>query len=92
MEIDFLGGAGEVGRSAILIKDEKNILLDYGIKIDGKTEYPLPAPRVDAYIPSHAHLDHSGFAPALYKSGLPAAFGTEPQNSLQNCSLKILSS
>ena len=48
MEIDFLGGAGEVGRSAILIKDEKNILLDYGIKIDGKTEYPLPAPRVDA--------------------------------------------
>jgi putative mRNA 3-end processing factor len=82
MEIDFLGGAGEVGRSAILIKDEKNILLDYGIKIDGKTEYPLPAPRVDAYIPSHAHLDHSGFAPALYKSGLPAAFGTEPTKQL----------
>ena len=78
MEVKLLGGAGEVGRSGILLKGEKNILLDYGIKIDGKTEYPLAAGRVDAFVLSHAHLDHSGYAPALYHDSMPVSFGTEP--------------
>ncbi len=78
MEISFLGGAGEVGRSAILLKGEKNILLDNGIKLDHKTEYPLETGRVDAFVLSHAHLDHSGSAPSLYRSSFPVAFGTAP--------------
>ena len=78
MEIKFLGGASEVGRSGILLKDRKNILMDYGLKVNDKLEYPMPAGRVDAFILSHAHLDHCGNAPALYHDGIPAAFGTEP--------------
>ncbi len=78
LEIRFLGGAREVGRSGILIRDRKNILLDYGIKVGEKVEYPLRAGKVDAVVLSHAHLDHSGNAPALYHYGMPAAFGTEP--------------
>ncbi len=78
MEISFLGGAGEVGRSAVLLKGEKNILLDSGVKIDHKIEYPIEAGRVDALVLSHAHLDHSGSAPSLYRSAFPVAFGTAP--------------
>ncbi len=83
MEIRFLGGASEVGRSGILMQDGKNnILMDYGLKINGHTEYPLPAGDVDAFILSHAHLDHCGNAPALYRMGMPVAFGTAPSLGL----------
>lgn len=78
MEISFLGGAGEVGRSGILLKGKKKILLDYGIKINGTNEYPLPAGNIDAFILSHAHLDHCGDAPSLYHYGSPPTFGTPP--------------
>ncbi len=79
MQITFLGGAREVGRSAILVNAEKRFLLDYGIKLDHKTEYPLPLhAKLDAYVLSHAHLDHSGFAPHLYSNSYVQAFGTAP--------------
>lgn len=82
MDIQILGAGQEVGRSGILLKGSKNILLDYGIKVEEKVEYPLPAGRVDGFVLSHAHLDHSGFSPALYHHGMPAAFGTEPTKEL----------
>ena len=82
LQIKFLGGAGEVGRSGILVHDMKTMLLDYGIKIDGHTEYPLPAGRIDACFVSHAHLDHSGYAPVVYQDGFPDAFATAPTMKL----------
>jgi putative mRNA 3-end processing factor len=80
LKVEFLGGASEVGRSAILLKGNKSILMDYGVKIDhlNKNVYPIPTGIVDAFILSHAHLDHCGFAPALYMNGNPVAFGTSP--------------
>ena len=82
MEIKFLGGASEVGRSGILLNGKKRILLDYGVKINEKTEYPLPAGEIDAFILSHAHLDHCGNAPSLYHYGYPPTFGTAPTLAL----------
>ena len=82
MEIEFLGGAREVGRSAMLIKGSSNLLLDYGAMIDGKTTYPLPAGRVDACVLSHAHLDHCGAIPVLYKTYFPVTYGTSPTKEL----------
>ncbi len=61
--IRFLGGAKEVGKSAILINDE--ILLDYGIKPTDPPEYPLNGMRPKALIITHGHLDHCGLAPNL---------------------------
>ncbi|MGC8662308.1 MAG: MBL fold metallo-hydrolase [Candidatus Micrarchaeia archaeon] len=88
MEIQFLGGASEVGRSAIFIKDDKKILLDYGIKIDGKIEVPMDAAGAEIAVLSHAHLDHSGYMPTLFFSNYPKTIATEPTMRLSELLLK----
>lgn len=93
MDIQVLGAGQEVGRSAILLRGNKKILMDYGVKVDGKIGYPMTAGAVDAFVLSHAHLDHSGFSPSLYHYGVPVAFGTEPTMKLAelliNDSIKV---
>jgi len=89
LEIQFLGGAGEVGRSAFLLKDDKNILLDYGAKNGTpRLEYPLIPAKVDAVVVSHAHFDHTGALPILYDGQLPVAFGTKPTKELSELLLE----
>ena len=88
MILKFLGGAQEVGRSAVLFEDSKRILLDYGIKLNRHTEYPVEMPRVEALFLSHAHLDHSGSAPALYNAAPIPTFGTLPTLKLSELLLK----
>ncbi|MEM4472656.1 MAG: MBL fold metallo-hydrolase [Archaeoglobaceae archaeon] len=59
--IKFLGGCGEVGRSAVAVD---SIILDYGIKPSSPPEFPMDfSPK--AILVSHAHLDHLGFVPSL---------------------------
>ncbi|MFH1106986.1 MAG: MBL fold metallo-hydrolase RNA specificity domain-containing protein [Candidatus Micrarchaeota archaeon] len=73
MRLRFLGAAREVGRSCVLAEGKKSVLLDCGVKIGDRDEYPLVdariARRLDAAVLSHAHLDHSGYLPALYGLG-----------------------
>jgi KH/beta-lactamase-domain protein len=74
-----LGGFHEVGRSAILVQTEEScVLLDCGISAgasEPRTAYPrvdagdFDIDRLDAVIISHAHLDHCGFVPFLFKYG-----------------------
>lgn len=74
MELDFLGGALEVGGSSILLNiSGKNILFDAGIR-QSSTKDSLPNFRaiqdygdIDAIIISHAHLDHIGSLPLISK-------------------------
>jgi hypothetical protein len=75
IRLTALGGFREVGRSAILLQTpESKVLLDCGIK-PGSNEYPyLNVPEFDisklnAVVVSHAHLDHCGMVPYLYKIG-----------------------
>ncbi|MFB6123336.1 MAG: MBL fold metallo-hydrolase [Haloferacaceae archaeon] len=63
MDIRFLGGAGEVGRSAVLVDD--SLLLDYGMLTDNPPQFPVAAPDPDAVVVSHGHLDHVGNVPSL---------------------------
>jgi len=63
MEIRFLGGAREVGRSAILVNDR--LLLDYGTKTGTVPQFPVDAPDPEAVVVSHGHLDHVGAVPSL---------------------------
>ena len=63
MNVQFLGGAGEVGRSAILVND--SLLLDFGTKTDDPPRYPVGDVSPEAVVASHGHLDHVGAIPAL---------------------------
>ncbi len=87
VRIVALGGFQEVGRSAILVQTaESNVLLDIGIKPSTLTdEYPyldlndFDIDNLDAVIISHAHLDHCGFLPFLFKYGYKGpVYTTEP--------------
>ena len=72
-----LGGFRQVGRSCILITtSESKILLDCGIHPSVNepwNAYPrldwadIDLDEIDAVVISHAHLDHTGFLPVLYK-------------------------
>lgn len=63
MELRFLGGADEVGRSAILVNDR--LLLDYGIKSGTPPQFPVGDVDPEAVVVSHGHLDHAGAVPSL---------------------------
>jgi len=79
--LDCFGASGEVGRSAFLLHTDKKILLDYGVKIfdkSGKPQYPSSDVDPDFAVISHAHLDHSGFVPALYRKGRIRWYATPP--------------
>ena len=72
-----LGGSREVGRSSFLIQTpESRVMIDCGINVSSENrafphlEVPeIRLPELDAVIISHAHLDHCGFIPYLFKYG-----------------------
>ncbi|RLE58958.1 MAG: beta-CASP ribonuclease aCPSF1 [Thermoprotei archaeon] len=87
VRITALGSFREVGRSAILIQTpESNILLDAGIKPTSNGDelpyFDLPEfdiSNLDAVIITHAHLDHCGILPYLFKYGYKGpVYMTEP--------------
>ena len=90
MIIKFLGGCDEVGREAFLVKDKNtNVLLEYGVELQPEILLPLiPNVRVDGVLVSHAHLDHSGMVPLLYKFQTPKLFTTPPTLDLMNLLLE----
>jgi len=78
VRVTALGGGRQVGRSCFLLQTPvSRILIDCGVDVSssGKNKYPyLEAPELDistldAVIVSHAHLDHTGLVPYLYKMG-----------------------
>ncbi len=78
MTIQFLGAAGEVTGSKHLITTNKGkrILVDCGmfqgkgLDTDKKNRNPGFEPsEIDHIILSHAHIDHSGLIPYVYKRG-----------------------
>ena len=90
-----LGGFNQVGRSCMLLTtQESKILLDCGILPN--TKFPWDSyPRldwadfdindIDAIVISHAHLDHSGYLPVLFKYGYKGpVYCTEPTLALMS--------
>ncbi len=79
LRITALGGYLEVGRSSTLLQTgDSNIIVDCGVNVgyDAPVQYlprfDLPEfdiNTLDAVVITHAHLDHSGFVPYLFKYG-----------------------
>ena len=99
-----LGGVKQVGRSCfIVVTRESKIMLDCGInpgETSGLNAYPrldwfdFDLDDLDAVVISHAHIDHQGFLPTLFKFGYKGPiYCTEPtlplMNLLQMDSVKI---
>lgn len=77
LRMTALGGYREVGRSATLLSTrESKILVDCGMHTSDPDLRPYfnapevqPLVDIDAVVITHAHLDHCGLLPALYKYG-----------------------
>jgi len=78
VRLTFMGGARQVGRSCLLLQTPNSkVLIDCGVDVasKGKDKFPyLDIPEfdirtLDAVVLSHAHLDHVGLLPYLYKMG-----------------------
>ena len=78
VRVTVLGGGRQVGRSCFLLQTPNSkILLDCGIDVSsqGKEKFPyfnvpeFDITQLDAVIIGHAHLDHVGLLPYLYKMG-----------------------
>jgi KH/beta-lactamase-domain protein len=73
-----LGGYRQVGRSCSLLHtQDSKIIIDCGVDVSSENNGSpyihlpevLPIEKIDAVVLTHAHLDHSGLVPLLYKYG-----------------------
>src|SRR5215204_3828316 len=102
-----LGGVKQVGRSCfVVVTPETKVMLDCGInpgEMSGLDAYPrldwfnFDLDDLDAVVISHAHIDHQGFLPTLFKYGYRGpVYCTEPTLPLmillQTDSVKIAKS
>lgn len=77
IELEFIGAAqGVTGSKHILRTSKAAVLLDCGMfqgrrreSNDRNRSLGVPIDEIDAVVLSHAHIDHAGLLPLLYKKG-----------------------
>jgi len=94
IRITSLGGYRQVGRScSLLMTRESKILVDCGVDVSSEDNggpylnapEVMPLDNLDAVVLTHAHLDHSGLVPALYKYGFDGPiYCTPPTRDLMS--------
>ena len=96
MKVTFIGAVHEVTGSRTLIQcGNSKILVDYGME-QGRNEFenidlPVSPSEIDCVFLTHAHIDHSGHLPLLYKQGFRGkVYSTEATCSL--CHIMLLDS
>lgn len=87
--LNSLGGFAEIGRSSMILStNESNVLLDCGMNLytkDPLSKFPrfdstgIKPSEIDGVLLTHAHFDHTGFLPMLFKYGYNGpVYCTEP--------------
>jgi len=96
MRVQFIGAAHEVtGSCTLLTVCGKHYLVDCGME-QGKdvfqnVELPVAPGLIEAVFLTHAHIDHSGMLPKLYKDGFRGLiYTTEATTNL--CSIMLMDS
>lgn len=96
MRIQFIGATHEVTGSCTLLEvNGKYYLVDCGME-QGKDVFqnialPVPAVQIEAVFLTHAHIDHSGMLPRLYKDGFQGSiYATDVTSDL--CNIMLLDS
>jgi metallo-beta-lactamase family protein len=81
MQLSFLGAARQVTGSMFLLQlvDGYQILIDCGTDMERKIDFeepieqksffPFDASLINLVVLTHAHIDHSGNIPMLYREG-----------------------
>lgn len=94
MKIQFIGATHEVTGSCTLLEvNNKYYLVDCGME-QGKDVFqnvalPVPANTIEAVFLTHAHIDHSGMLPKLYKDGFRGSiYATDVTCDLCNIMLR----
>ncbi len=91
MKISFHGSAGEVTGSCILVETKKTkFLVDCGMfqgsrfsRSDNFEPWQFDPKEIDFVLLTHAHIDHSGRLPKLYKDGFNGkVYSTRPTEEL----------
>ena len=93
MRLTFMGAAGTVTGSKYLLEhDGHRVLVDCGLfqglkqlRLRNWDPLPLDAGKIDAVVLTHAHIDHSGYLPALARQGFKGpVFTTDATRELCN--------
>lgn len=96
MKLTFIGAAHEVTGSATLLQiNDRNILVDYGTEqgfnVYENISLPVKEEEIDIVLLTHAHIDHSGNIPLLYKNGFRGKiYATE--ESCKLCEIMLIDS
>ncbi len=84
MQLQFFGAAETVtGSRTVVDADGLRVLVDCGLfqgwktlRLRNRAPFPVPPSSIDAVVLTHAHLDHSGYLPALVRDGYAGAIHT----------------
>ena len=96
MRLTFMGAAGTVtGSKFLLDHGGRRLLVDCGLfqglkqlRLRNWEPLPLDAATIDAVVLTHAHIDHSGYLPALAKQGFKGpVFSTSATRDLASLML-----
>lgn len=94
MKLTFLGATHEVtGSCSLLQVGNSNILIDCGLE-QGENFFenrglPMNPAEIDCVLLTHAHIDHSGKLPLLYKEGFRGTvYATDATSSLCDIMLR----